>query len=588
MAQSLSPKNGRANDQNIRQTSGSSSPRSPRSPSLSENSSFSQNKVSNPNFTGKWKLKEYIGVEDYLKSEGWNWMMRKALSKMANTQFIYHRSPECSSPSTTITSPNGTVGTPSTPTESADGSTEQFVIRNVNRDNEQISINLAAKQEVRYKDRSGNKVISVFKWNRSRTEVMEFRLTELKTATSSHSSSSRSTSTSTKSSGSRRRSRSKAQKSYTESRWLDEKGQMTVSITNQMGKRCTSIYVKEEDCSVPQIAHFLGIDTKRSDGDDHKQMESSSKLKSTDPLCELFPLDIVDIVRLVETASSPLHSGTAGSNSTNNDTNDTMHGDDEKLNEQNVAIQREIQRIRDQMAELQKELDAKTEELRINIARNDERIERDNVVRKWREFEADWMQWDSYSLIGWLLRIPLDHRAFSDYKCTSKSIDRFCSMRFGTKFGGQCMLKMDVEAVRKMGINDEADALCIWKQMESVMSRYPQRGSYGVHNGRHIPGADLKAFLNGMGMSEYFEDFCNEGFEDLNTIKELVRHKGIDYVENTVLSKKLKINDTAHRMQIVEGIKKLMTLGKATNDEHNGRGVTVESLSAVRNNENVL
>ena len=50
------------------------SPRSPRQPTLSESQRISKTKVSNPDFTGKWKLKEYIGNEDYLKSEGWNWI----------------------------------------------------------------------------------------------------------------------------------------------------------------------------------------------------------------------------------------------------------------------------------------------------------------------------------------------------------------------------------------------------------------------------------------------------------------------------------------------------------------------------------
>merc|ERR1719242_2806430 len=102
------------------------------------------------------------------------------------------------------------------------------------------------------------------------------------------------------------------------------------------------------------------------------------------------------------------------------------------------------------MTALQKELDTKTEELRVNIARNDERIERDNVVRKWREFEADWTQWDSYSFIGWLLRIRWDKRSLADYQCTARSIDRFCSVRFGGKFSGQFMYKMDVSVIKEM------------------------------------------------------------------------------------------------------------------------------------------
>ena len=451
------------------------------------------------------------------------------MSKMGNTQIIHHRP-----------------------------STHKLVIKDPNKGDEQITVDLTTKQEVCSKDRSGHKVISVFKWNRSTTELIEFRLIELKgTATSS---SSNSKSSRSSSSNSRRRSRQKqVHKSYTESRWLDDKGQMVVAITNQIGKRCTSIYVKEEEeSSTSQIAHVLGIESV----DDHHTPNGSKSNKSlnanavdaADPLSTVFPLDIV---RLVESASSKhsVHSAASSAGSSSIDIVDD--DDDEKLNEENIAIQREIQRIGDEIAALQKELDAKTQELRRNIARNDERIERNNLIRKWKEFESEWTQWDSLSLIGWLHRQRLQSASsFTEYGpfCTLQSIDRFCSMRFGAPFCGQFMGKMNVDAIRGMGIDDDADCECIMAQMEALMERYPPQSESECN----IPGADLKAFLNGLGLMAYFEVFSKHGFEDLNMIREFAKHKGMDYVERNVISKKLKINNMAHRMQIMEGLQSMM------------------------------
>merc|ERR1712083_720694 len=144
------------------------------------------------------------------------------------------------------------------------------------------------------------------------------------------------------------------------------------------------------------------------------------------------------------------------------------------------------------------------------------------------------------------------------------------------------------------GIDDEADALYVAEQMESVMKRYPRRMSGDGNDNGDVPGADLKAFLSRIGMVGYFGAFSKNGFEDLHTIRVLVRHKGMDYVERNVLSKKLNINVMAHRIQIVEALKALMAEENEEKEQSddatqsNGGGPTVENVDAPPNHENVL
>merc|ERR1712039_390412 len=109
------------------------------------------------------------------------------------------------------------------------------------------------------------------------------------------------------------------------------------------------------------------------------------------------------------------------------------------------------------------------------------------------------------------------------------------------------------ETLHRMGLLEGADMM---KQIEALRERYPVNEDAKDIN---VPGADLNAFLKGMGLEVYFEGFRKNGFEDLHTIRVLVRHKGMDYLEKNILSKKLKINTMAHRIRIVEGLKALET-----------------------------
>mmetsp|Transcript_50537 Transcript_50537/g.61973 ORF Transcript_50537/g.61973 Transcript_50537/m.61973 type:complete len:164 (+) Transcript_50537:84-575(+) len=49
------------------------------------------NNTSGVNWTGTWKLASSEGLDEYLKDEGWGWVMRKAAGASSATQTLVHK-----------------------------------------------------------------------------------------------------------------------------------------------------------------------------------------------------------------------------------------------------------------------------------------------------------------------------------------------------------------------------------------------------------------------------------------------------------------------------------------------------------------
>jgi len=555
---------------------------SPSSPKLDEH------KIPEPDFTGKWKLKDYKGIDDYLKSEGWNWMMRKAISKLGNHQYIYHHHRMRMTSTSTSTSPSpSSHDTTSTSTSNNDSKQhddqqqqyeeeENISIKSVNKGGvyELISsANLYDKKEIIYKDTKGNKVISVFKWNREKTQIIEFLLKEIKGSDDAHSSTSSSSSYYRRSKGGKKAK--KKQKSYTRCRYIDGLGQMIVTETNQIGKQYVSIYVKEDDISIQQLKHILKLpldaDEQDEVDDEHKQQHVHTKQRAHDALSGQFPVDIVEIERTVKQTES----------------------DEERLSVENIAIQKEIQSLSEQIRELEGKLLLKTDELEANIAKNDENVRLRNLVTKWKEFEAEWTNWDALYFMAWLQRLQWRNQQYSDYEITKAKVDGYCVRQLNVEqFVGKFLQKFDRDAVRQIGVEDEQDSLCVYQHILKLMERNPVKAyssplkyekktnekqvdelvvyerkeqeeeavAVVVANGEDMEHLDeehddLKQLLNDVKLGEYYGKFEEQGLCDLNAIIVQIKEKGMDDFEQRVLSEKLSINKIAHRMKIVNGIK---------------------------------
>ena len=477
-------------------------------------------KVIDPDFTGKWRLKEYIGIDEYLKSEGWSWIMRKTISKLSCYNYIYHHHKSIK-----------------------DKEIEHITIKNVNKTGvyELIHcVNLNDKKEIKYKDKSGDKIISVFKWNRDKSQIIEFLLKEIPSS-QSHNGFGISTSSHNQSYShkhSRKKRKKKKQKSYTKCRYIDAtNGRMIESITNQNGKTCTSVYVREDDISIKHLKHILHI---KDDEDDTKRSNE----------CDIhFPINILELMQQNE---------------------ERQMDDDEKLTLENIAIQKEIQRLSEQIVEFQRLLELKQEELQQNIARNDEVINVKNTIKKWKEFEAEWYKWDTLYFIGWLRRIEWKNKQFADYEITKANVDKYamCHVGDGPYFKGKYLSKFDCDALRQIGINDEEDSFCVYQQILELIETYPMKKYQSPlvyvkksddEKGNKTEGhGDLEVFLKDIGLDEYYEGFQKNGFDDLKTILDCIKHKGMDYVEQNILSKKLKINKMNHRIRLLDALKQRM------------------------------
>eukprot|EP01084_Bolivina_argentea_P147003 257262_1 len=452
-------------------------------------------KISNPDFTGKWRLKEYHGIDEYLKSEGWNWMMRKAISKLGITQYIYHHH-------------MASVG----------GKEEEHItIKSASKGggNEMIScVNLNAKTEVKYKDKNGNNVISVFKWNRDKTQIIEFVLTDDDKQTRSNDDI----------------KDNNTQRSYTKCRHMNSKGQMIESITNEHGKTCVSIYVKEEEdqISIRELKQILHLPHDKEEVDD-----------TGDSLA--FPVNILDLIEICATQ------------------------EEDALNSENIAIQREIQEITLKIDKLKEELMLKTEELKANILKNDENICHKNTIKKWTEFERNWPQWDTLYFIGWLRRMKWRNKQFEEYHITKYRVNQFCLKHFGQRFIGKYLLKFECDTLRQLGICDEHDSFCVYQQIIKLTAKYPMKVRESVlkyepkHEDAHVTAEyTLKTLLSETDaeLLEYYPLFKKVGYDDINTICACIQHKGIEYLEQNILSNKLKMNNIALRIKLLDALKK--------------------------------
>eukprot|EP01084_Bolivina_argentea_P069193 125955_1 len=390
----------------------SSSPKSPKSPVLGILDSDDDNKIDTPDFTAKWRLIEYKGIDEYLKSEGWSWMMRKAISKLGNNQYIYHHHQS-----------------------NCDGKEEENItIKSVYKGGiyEIISnANLNDKKEIKYKDKNGDKIISVFKWNKSKKEIIEFLLKEITIKNNNNAPKYK------------RKSKVK-QKSYTKCRYIDNKGQMIETITNQIGKKCISIYIKDDDDqpTIKQLKNILHLPNENNENNDDQK----------DYKLPQFPINIIEIEKIVTERKD----------------------DDEKLNIENVKIQKEIQKLSEQITILKEKLIIKTEELKHNITKNDELISQKNTIKKWGEFQSEWNNWDCLYFMGWLQRIKWENKNYNSYNITKNGINRYCMKTFNTKhFIGKYLIKFDRDAMRQIGIEDEKDSFCIYKQILDLIKKYP-------------------------------------------------------------------------------------------------------------------
>ena len=537
----------------------------PTSPTIDEE------KVPNPDFTGKWKLKDYKGIDEYLKSEGWSWVMRKAISKLGNNQYIYHY--HKTKKSTKIQNGNykqnnNDLKDPEQEENENDTETEENIsIKSINKGGiyELIpSANLYDKKEITYKDKEGNNVISVFKWNKEKTELIEFLLKEMKDDTQTYSKS-----IYNKSSRTRQNKIKMKQKSYTKCRYINNSGQMIVNITNQIGKTCTSIYIKDDDISIPQLKNILHLKLDDEDINDNISQKKQEKEKlAKDALYKLFPVNIIEIEQKV------------------NATKD----DDEKLNMENIAIQKEIEDINNEIEKLQMRLRIKTEELKINIAINDENINNRNMIKKWKEFEQEWYNWDSTYFMGWLRRIEWNgDKRYDDYDINKNKIDKYCMINFDhSQFLGKFLKKFDRDAIRQIGIQDENDSMCIYQQILELIKRNPMKKDDDDDELKQeeIVDDDFKLFLIEMGLNEYYDIFKKYGFDDLHTIITCCKHKGCDYVEQNVLSNKLKINKINHRMKLMNAFKKIMENEvddfENDNDNNNNHVIEQENINGIR------
>ena len=158
--------------------------------------------MDNPDFNGKWILKNHDGIDSFLKSEGWSWMMRKLILKIGNNFFIYH-----------------------------DEQKQTISIKSVNNTGHQEFIKNAPlnNTKVNYTDKGGYKIHSTFKWNVSKNEIIE-QFTKIK---------------------------ENATQSYTKRRHIDQNGQLIVSITNESGLSFSSIYIKDQTFSIDRLSHIL-------------------------------------------------------------------------------------------------------------------------------------------------------------------------------------------------------------------------------------------------------------------------------------------------------------------------------------------
>ena len=532
-------------------------PSTPTNISTPTSPTIDEGKIPNPDFTGKWKLKDYKGIDEYLKSEGWNWMMRKAISKLGNNEFIYHHHRTTTSKSTKDIQNGDTKEEEDNDDQEVTYEHEENItIKSINKGGvyELIpSANLYDKKEVIYKDKNGNKVISVFKWNKEKTEIIEFLLKEIK-GSDDDKSSQRSRSNRHRSSQSKPKIK---QKSYTKTRYIDNSGQMIVSITNQIGKTCTSVYIKEDDISIKQLKHILHLPPDPQDEPsinkeltkEQKEQERREKIKK-DALYEQFPVNIIEIEQKVIKTKD----------------------DDEKLNMENIAIQKDIQSIMEQIRELEAKLAIKTEELKENIAINDENIKNRNTIKKWKEFEAEWYNWNALYFMAWLRRLKWNgKKGYDDYDISKHKIDQYSMINFNDSyFLGKFLQKFDRDAVRQIGIEDENDSMNVYQEILNLIKRNPLKRyesplKYKIKKKEDDDdleqkeiGSDFKEFLHEMDMIEYYQQFKKNGYDDLNKIIICCKEKGIDYVEKNILSKKLKINKIKHRIKLLAAFKKMM------------------------------
>ena len=249
-----------------------------------------------------------------------------------------------------------------------------------------------------------------------------------------------------------------------------------------------------------------------------------------DPLASQFPLNVVELATA--------------------DTSD----DDDCL--KNVAIQQEIEALTLKKKEIEAALRAKTQELQANIARNDERIKQRNMAEKWKEFEANWPNWDSLYFVGWLRRIKYEHYSFEHYasKVTKWSIDNYCDVHFGGKrFLGRFLRVFERDAIRQIGVEDEVDSLCVYQQILRIMSAAPLKRKESAL--KYVKSEDsMRRFLRKIGMGQHWAVLRSHGFETVHAMAVCIRHKGMEYVEKEVLAQRMRINAMSDRMRIVSAL----------------------------------
>eukprot|EP01084_Bolivina_argentea_P041765 77097_1 len=212
---------------------------------LDELKQENDSKMIDPNFTGKWQLKKHEGIDDFLKSEGWNWIMRKIISSLGNTFFIYHQKNINNQEYISIKSINST------------GHSELVHFAAINKENE--------SQLTQYKDKNNDNVTSIFKWNTNKTELIECLSIEIKNSTA---------------------------RSWTKTRYINKTGELIITITNETGKYFQGTYIKQNILQekLEQILQIHNNELETKNCEEEKESKDKLKLKFEEWLCDIVKL----------------------------------------------------------------------------------------------------------------------------------------------------------------------------------------------------------------------------------------------------------------------------------------------------------